>query len=119
MAVWGLGKITATVVTPVLVRFLEQRRIGESHMFIGLLILTFAFFLGVFLADALWLILGFAFFAGLFDASTEAVYYAILQHSQVAGPTNSSAYLTWSSEREWAPASSLSDTPSRRHRRGR
>lgn len=83
MAIWGLGKIAATIATPVIVMSLDRQRIAEDHMFIGFLMLTFMFFMGVFFADALWLILAFAFLAGLFDASTETVYYAILQRAGV------------------------------------
>lgn len=84
MAIWGLGKIVATMVTPAMVLVLGRWRIGESRMFLAFLMLTFAFFLGVFFAEVLWAILAFAFLAGLFDASTETVYYAILQQSRVA-----------------------------------
>lgn len=84
MAVWGLGKILAVGVTPASIRLLHRAGVGDAQMFIGFLMVTFAFFLGVFLAAPLWLILAFALFAGIFDASTETVYYAILQHSPAA-----------------------------------
>ena len=83
MAFWGLGKFAAVVFTPAAVGVL-RRRVEESSMFIGFLVVTFALFLGVFLSDALWTILGFALLAGLCDASTETIYYAILQHSPAA-----------------------------------
>lgn len=88
MAIWGLGKIASVFVTPATIRLLHRAGSDEGEMFIGFLIATFAFFLAIFLAVSLAtdlaLILIFAFFAGVFDASTETVYYAILQNSPVA-----------------------------------
>lgn len=84
MSIWGLGKMAAAIVTPRMVSYLEQRRIGDDHTFIAFLILTFLFFVGVFFVTYLPLILAIAFFAGIFDASAETVYYGLLQHSRVA-----------------------------------
>lgn len=81
MALWGGGKIFASLVATTMVRKFKMLRLDESSIFISFLIITFVLFLAVFWSSALWLILLFAFLAGVFDAATETTYYAILQHA--------------------------------------
>ncbi|MBJ7553964.1 MFS transporter [Marinomonas spartinae] len=81
MALWGAGKIFASVITPMAVNKLKLYYLDESSIFICFLAITFLLFLGVFWSNSLWVILLFSFLAGIFDAATETVYYAILQHS--------------------------------------
>ncbi|NOR61541.1 MAG: MFS transporter [Rhodobacteraceae bacterium] len=81
MAIWGLGKVVAPLATTPMIRRMESSGLRADMIFVMLLVLTFAFFLGVFQSVSIWAALFFAFFAGLFDASTETVYYSTLQRN--------------------------------------
>ncbi|WP_419688189.1 MFS transporter [Burkholderia theae] len=84
MAVWGVGRLVSAAVTPRLLERLELRRQPLEPYFIGLLILTFACFLGVFEVQTMVGMLGFVLLAGIFDAATETVYYSLLQSTPTA-----------------------------------
>ncbi|WP_193101928.1 MFS transporter [Burkholderia sp. Z1] len=84
MAVWGVGRLVSAAVTPRLLERLELRRQPLEPYFIGLLILTFACFLGVFEVRTMVGMLGFVLLAGIFDAATETVYYSLLQSTPTA-----------------------------------
>lgn len=81
MAIWGLGKVVAPLATTRMIRRMESSGLRADMIFVVLLVMTFAFFLGVFQSMSIWAALFFAFFAGLFDASTETVYYSTLQRN--------------------------------------
>lgn len=98
LAIWGMGKIAAVWVTPALVRYTARHNVSDAALFVVALIITFGFFLGVFLASPLWLIFALAFFAGIFDAVTETVYYGILQNTQ-GRPTDRLISLSYFIER--------------------
>ncbi|MEM9523188.1 MAG: MFS transporter [Pseudomonadota bacterium] len=79
MALWGAGKVVATLATTPMIRRMQGVGLQSDMIFVVFLVLTFGFFLGVFRSEGFWMCLAFAFMAGLFDASTETVYYSALQ----------------------------------------
>ncbi|KWO47761.1 MFS transporter [Burkholderia sp. MSMB1459WGS] len=84
MAAWGIGRLMSAASTPRVLERLERRRRPLEPYFIALLILTFACFLGVFEVRAISGMLAFAWLAGMFDATTETVYYSLLQSTPSA-----------------------------------
>ncbi|MDR5780692.1 MFS transporter [Caballeronia sp. LZ065] len=84
MAAWGAGRLVSAAVTPRVLERLEGRNRSLEPYFIGLLMLTFACFLGVFEWHGMAGMLGFVWLAGIFDAATETVYYSLLQSAPAA-----------------------------------
>lgn len=84
MAAWGAGRLVSAAVTPRMLERLEGRNRSLEPWFIGLLMLTFACFLGVFEWHGMTGMLGFVWLAGIFDAATETAYYSLLQSAPAA-----------------------------------